>query len=76
MASFSLDCSDPLCSGKGWIRQDGNYNYFVEDSRPWNTAIYTHAWNDAGSVLFTGGGPGQVGLFGCYGALWKRCKGV
>ena len=74
--------SDPLCVGKGWIRQDDNYKFmFPEDTAnsdlpaPGN-AIYTHAWNDAGSVLFTGGGPGQVGLFGCYGALWKRCKGV
>jgi hypothetical protein len=35
-------------------------------------AIYTHAYDASGKVLFTGGGPLQVGLFGCYGALWSR----
>ena len=39
-------------------------------------AIYTHAYNDTGSVLFTGGGPLQVGLFGCYGALWSNDRSI
>lgn len=34
-------------------------------------AIYCHAYNAGGNCLFTGGGPLQVGLFGCYAALWS-----
>ena len=73
--------SGDLHAGPGWIRQDDNFHFmFPEDNSdapaggpdaPRN-AIYTHAYDASGKVLFTGGGPLQVGLFGCYGALWSR----
>ena len=72
-----------LHSGAGWIRKDTNYHFmFPEDDNlmpqggpdaPRN-AIYTHAYSECGQVLFTGGGPLQVGLFGAYGALWSRAS--
>ncbi len=73
--------SGNLHAGPGWVRQDDNFHFmFPEDNSdapaggpdaPRN-AIYTHAYDASGKVLFTGGGPLQVGLFGCYGALWSR----
>ncbi len=73
--------SGNLHAGPGWIRQDDNFHFmFPEDNSdapaggpdaPRN-AIYAHAYDASGKVLFTGGGPLQVGLFGCYGALWSR----
>ena len=85
MSSFRMGGPGQLRAGKGWIRQDDNYKFmFPEDTAnspaggpasPKN-AIYTHAYNDTGSVLFTGGGPLQVGLFGCYGALWSNDRSI
>jgi WD repeat-containing protein 40A len=71
---------DAMLAGKGWIRRDQNYDYmFPEDhlnpsspSQNPKHAIYAHAYNASGTVLFTGGGPLQVGLYGCYGALWQQ----
>ena len=74
-----------LHAGPGWIRQDDNFHFmFPEDNNdapaggpdaPRN-AIYTHAYDASGKVLFTGGGPLQVGLFGesCDPFLFLRCS--
>ncbi|KAF7721235.1 hypothetical protein EC973_005017 [Apophysomyces ossiformis] len=55
----------------GWLdRQNRTYqNFCVDTSVP--PAIYTMAFSPDRTRLFTAGGPIQVGLRGCYAAVWK-----
>jgi DDB1- and CUL4-associated factor 12 len=59
-----------LESGKGWIHKDVIYNRHFHGMKVRN-AIYTMAYDQEHSRLFTAGGPLQLNLQGSYVGLWQ-----
>jgi WD repeat-containing protein 40A len=59
-----------LESGKGWIFKDAIYNRHFHGVKIRN-AIYTMAYDQEYSRLFTAGGPLQLNLKGSYVGLWQ-----
>jgi len=61
---------DYLATGSGWLRKDRTYFDHFSDT-PIPHSVYTHQYDPTGTKLFVAGGPLQLGLCGCYAAVWS-----
>ncbi|CAG8839191.1 31316_t:CDS:2, partial [Gigaspora margarita] len=44
---------------------------YKETGSGWLNAIYTLSYDESGTMLFTGGGPLQLGLKGSHATIWS-----